>query len=146
MSVASFRKFAQDHNISINIVENSETTKTAEEAAKFHNVEVDQIVKSLLLKAGDIFLLYLTPGNTRLDIEAIKQELGFNTLRMANADEVKEITGYSIGGVPPFGHKNPIKTYIHSGFRENVPLFAAAGSHLATFETNLNQLNNLVFK
>jgi prolyl-tRNA editing enzyme YbaK/EbsC (Cys-tRNA(Pro) deacylase) len=90
--------------------------------------------------------MYLTPGDVRLDFDLIKKELNAQEVRMANAAEVKEVTGYSIGGVPPFGHTTGLETYIHPTFSNEYPLYAAAGSAFANFEISLEELQKLIFK
>jgi prolyl-tRNA editing enzyme YbaK/EbsC (Cys-tRNA(Pro) deacylase) len=144
MAVATFKAFIESKGIDIKILEASDTTKSAEEAAAVHGVPVGSIVKSLLLKVDDRFVMYLTPGDIRLDLDLVKKELNVSDVRMATALEVKDITGYSIGGVPPFGHKNKLETYIHPEFSDKYPLYAAAGSAYANFETNLSDLRQLI--
>ena len=144
MSVSLFKQFIRDNRLEVNLVKSSESTVTAEEAAKVHGVPISNIVKSLLVKAGDEFLIYLCPGDRKLDFEEISQRLGKKDVRMANADEVKNVTGYSIGGVPPFGHRKPLKTIIISGFDPNEPLWAAAGASNTNFQTTLPELKKIV--
>lgn len=140
MSVDTFKKYIEDKGIAINILNADGNTKSAQEAAQVHGVPVGSIVKSLLLKVDDRFVMYLTPGDIRLDLEDVKDQLSAASVRMANATEVKEVTGYSIGGVPPFGHKTKLETYIHSKFSGEYPLYAAAGSAYNNFETTLSEL------
>lgn len=139
MSVALFLEFIKKQNLNITPVKSKTATTTAKEAAKAHMVPVCNIIKSLLVKKEDEFILYLCPGDQRLNLNEIGGE-------MANADEVKEITGHSIGGVPPFGHKKSIKTIIVNGFDENMPLWAAAGAKDTNFQITLPKLNNIVNK
>jgi len=63
--------------------------------------------------------------------------------RMANASEVKEVTGHSIGGVPPFGHQQPLRTVIVDGFDPTTPLWAAAGAADTNFQTTLGDLQKI---
>ncbi|NMB70423.1 YbaK/EbsC family protein [candidate division WWE3 bacterium] len=146
MSVETFKKYILDKGIDIKIIEAPSTTKSAKEAAAVHGVPVGSIVKSLLVKVDDRFVIYLTPGDVRLDFDLIKKEFNASEVRMANADEVKKVTGYSIGGVPPFGHKTRIETHIHPAFSNDYPLYAAAGSALANFETTLEELQKMLVK
>lgn len=146
MSVETFKKYTSDRGIDIKIIEASSTTKSAQEAAEVHGVPAGSIVKSLLVKVDDRFVMYLTPGDVRLDFDLIKKELNAQEVRMANASEVKEVTGYSIGGVPPFGHTTRLETYIHPAFSNEYPLYAAAGSAFANFEISLEELQKLIFK
>lgn len=144
MAVDTFKKYLKENNIEVEVIETSEPTKTAVDAAKVHGVPVCNIVKSLLLKVDDNFKLFLVPGDRRLDIENLKTKFNTSNIRMANADEVKEITGYSIGGVPPFGHKNNLETYIEEGFDIDTNLVAAAGSGNSVFSCNFNAMLSYV--
>ena len=146
MAKDNFLKYCEENNIKIDLIEKEETSRTAEEAAKAHGVPVCNIVKSLVVKADEEFLVFLVPGDKRIDFDYIKNTYGFKKARMANADEVKEVTGYSIGGVPPFGHKNKLKIYIYDGFDKTQDLYAAAGAHNATFKITFDQLKSLVEK
>jgi len=144
MSAETFKSFIDGKGISLKILKADGTTKSAQEAAAVHGVPVGSIVKSLLLKVDDKFVMYLTPGDIRLDLDQIKKEMNANSIRMAKADEVKEVTGYSIGGVPPFGHKTKLETFIHPDFSDKYPLYAAAGSSFVNFETTLDDLRDLI--
>lgn len=155
MAVAQFQKYLDDKNVNdIHIVEVEESTHTAQQASDVHGVPVSNIVKSLLVRyTGDCainFALILVPGDKRLDLDAWKERLVAEDIRMANADEVKSVTGYSIGGVPPFGHvdKNGefihLDTYIADGFDGSSELAAAAGSYKAVFKVSLERLKELV--
>ncbi|WKZ31279.1 MAG: YbaK/EbsC family protein [Candidatus Dojkabacteria bacterium] len=145
MAVTTFKQYLEANDIDVEIIETSEDTHTAQQAADVHGVPVSNIVKSLLLCADEKqFYLVLTPGDVRLDIEKWKERLGATTLRMANADEVKQNTGYSIGGVPPFGHATQITTYIEEGFDPAIDLVAAAGSAKSVFKITLAKLNEVI--
>ena len=137
MSVALFLEFVKKHKLDIKPIKSNKPTTTAREAAEAHGVLVSNIVKSLLVKESDgIFVIYLCPGDRRLELK--------EGTRMANANEVKEATGHSIGGVPPFGHKKPLKTIIVDGFDSTTPLWAAAGAADTNFKTTLKELQKIV--
>lgn len=136
MAVSQFRKHIKENSFDITVLETTSPTHTAKEAADVHCVPVSNIVKSLLVKTIDGFELHLTPGDRRLELE--------KDTRMANADEVKQVTGYSIGGVPPFGHTSKIKTVIEEGFDGTIELVAAAGSANSVFKISLDELKRIV--
>lgn len=144
MSLELFEKFLKENGFSIKPVKSKESTSTAEEAARAHGVPVSNIVKSLLIKADGDFFMCLCPGDKKVNFENLKKKLNKTELRMANAREVKEITGHSIGGVPPFGHKTTLKTIILDGFDEKAPLWAAAGASDTNFESSLSQLKKVI--
>lgn len=145
MAVDRFKEFVETNNVQIEIIETAEGTHTAQQAADVHGVPVSNIVKSLLLSAddGSKFYLVLTPGDRRLDIDKWSEKFGADNLRMANAEEVKKVTGYSIGGVPPFGHAVTVDTYIEDGFDPEIELVAAAGSANSVFKISLAQLKQI---
>ena len=152
MPVELFEKFIRENNLDIKPIKSEQATTTAQQAAEAHNVPVSNIVKSLVVKADNEFLIILCPGNQKLDFQKLKTKLGVQEIRMANADEVKQVTGHSVGGVPPFGHKQPLKTIILKGFNPDEPLWAAAGKADTNFQTTLLKLksileeNNLLYK
>lgn len=145
MAVIFFKEKLRELLITdIEIIETQESTRTAQEAADTHNVPVSNIVKSLLVRIDNRFELHLVPGDKRLDIESIKRKNNTENVNMANADEVKMITGYSIGGVPPFAHKQRIETVIEDGFDKSISLVAAAGSSNSVFKISYERLEQLV--
>lgn len=144
MAVSQFKTFCEEHDIQVEILETSESTRTAAEAAAVHGVEVAAIVKSILTKAGDKFILFLVPGDKRLDFEKVKAQVGAD-VRLATPDEVKEQTGYSIGGVPPFAHTHKIEIRIEEGFPEGT-VIPAAGAHNACFKISLPELKTIIAK
>lgn len=144
MAVQTFKQYIDQKQIRIDILQSDESTHTALQASQVHKVPVSNIVKSLLVKVDDTFKMFLVPGDRKLDLEGIKHRFNSQSVRMANADEVKEITGYSIGGVPPFGHKNEIETYIEDGFDINNDVVAAAGSSTSVFRCSLDNLKRYV--
>ena len=135
MSLAFFKDYLRREKLEdlVEPFESGETAKTAEGAALSIGCEVSQIVKSLVVTADGRYYVFLVPGNERLNLGLLSSVLP-GEARMATADEVKSATGYSIGGVPPFGHKEKLKTYIIPGFSTDKPLYAAAGDNAQTFE------------
>ena len=88
------------------------------EAASSLNCEVGAIVKSLLFKAENTFILCLVAGDKKASLNKIKKSLNIKDVSMASADEVKDITGFTIGGVSPVGHLNKINIYIDNSLRK----------------------------
>lgn len=152
MALELFEKFLKENNLDIKPVKSEILTTTVQQAAEAHRVPVSNIVKSLVIKADEEFFIVLCPGDRKLDFEKLEVALGKKEIRMANAEETKQITGHSIGGVPPFGHARPLKTIILEGFNPDEPLWAAAGRSDTNFKTSLSELteilkhNNLLFK
>lgn len=144
MSVELFKKFLKENNLDIELMRTERPTLTAEQSAKVHGVPVCNIIKSLVVRADLDFFVCLCPGDKRLDLDNLRRKLGKKEARMATPDEVKEITGHSIGGVPPFGHKKPLETIIIDGFDCKQPLWAAAGASDVNFKTTLSQLKKII--
>ena len=142
MALADFQNFLIQNKLGsvVRPFESSELARTAAGAAEAIGCEVSQIVKSLLVKVGEDFFMFLVPGDKRLDLDFLSKYFQGEKVRMSNADEVKSITGYSIGGVPPFGHKQKLETYILSGFSEEKSVYAAAGDKSMTFEISYTDL------
>lgn len=144
MSDSLFKNFVEKEALDIELVKSEEETRTAEEAAEVHGVPVSNIVKSLVLEAGNEFVVVLCPGDKRINFKELKDKLNKKSVQMATPEQVKEITGHSIGGVPPFGHKTPLQTIIISGFDSSEPLWAAAGAADVNFQINLSELEEIV--
>ena len=127
-----------DENLSVVELENS--AKTALDAANSLNCEVGAIVKSLLIKIENDFLLCLVAGDKRCSLNKLKKISEKKNVRMASADEVKSQTGYTIGGVSPVGHINKIQIFIDNSLSRYKDIFAAAGHPNVIFKINYEKL------
>jgi prolyl-tRNA editing enzyme YbaK/EbsC (Cys-tRNA(Pro) deacylase) len=127
------------------VVELEASTRTAVEAAQAAGCEVGQIVKSLVFmlkpaQNGEAFpVLVLVSGPNRVHEKHFGQLLG-GTLTRADADYVREVSGFAIGGIPPVGHKSPIRTYIDEDLFQFSTIWAAAGTPNAIFQLTPAQL------
>ena len=135
----SLTKF--DSNLVVVELENS--ARTAKDAANSLNCEVGAIVKSLLLKIDNSFLLCLIAGDKRCSLNKIKKIKNSKNVRMASAEEVKEQTGYTIGGVSPVGHKNELEILIDNSLNRFKAIFAAAGHPNCIFKINYDDLKKM---
>jgi prolyl-tRNA editing enzyme YbaK/EbsC (Cys-tRNA(Pro) deacylase) len=110
------------------------STRTAQEAADAVGCTVGQIVKSLIVKgiASNRLYLVLTSGANRLCVTKVATLAG-EAIGMADAAAVREQTGFAIGGVPPLGHLQPMRTYIDATLLDYPAIWAAAGSPNALF-------------
>ena len=124
------------------IVLNS-SARTALEAASSLGCEVGAIVKSLLFKTNNKFTLCLVAGDKKASLNKIKKILDIKDVSMATAAEVKNITGFTIGGVSPIGHLNKIFVLIDNSLERFNSLFAAAGHPNCVFETNIIDLQKM---
>ena len=119
------------------------SARTANDAASSLGCEVGAIVKSLLFKTEDSFILCLIAGDKRASLKKIKKTLNIKDASMASADEVKNVTGYTIGGVSPVGHLNKIEIFIDNSLERFTYLFAAAGHPNCVFKTNFIDLQKI---
>ena len=117
------------------VIEHAESTRTAQEAADRAGCELGQIVKSLIFKGKDSGkpILVLTSGANRVDEKRIREYAG-EGIGKADADFVRTVTGFAIGGVPPLGHAQAIETYVDEDFLQYQTVWAAAGTPNAIFE------------
>ena len=116
------------------------TARTANDAANSLKCEVGAIVKSLLFRTEDSFLICLIAGDRRCSLNKLKKILGKKDVSMANAEEVKENTGFSIGGVAPVAHKKNLNIFIDKSLNRFPNIFAAAGHPNCVFKITYNQL------
>ena len=121
------------------------SARTAIEAASSLGCEVGAIVKSLLFKTENSFTLCLVAGDRKASIIKIKKTLNIKDVSMASADEVKDVTGFTIGGVSPVGHINKIDVFIDNSLKRFESLYAAAGHPNCVFKLdfiNLQKITN----
>tara|TARA_B100001093_G_C26483042_1_gene865690 strand:- start:18 stop:497 length:480 start_codon:yes stop_codon:yes gene_type:complete len=119
------------------------SARTAHEAASSLGCEVGAIVKSLLLRANNIYILCLVAGDKKASLNKIKKTLDIKDVSMAKAEDVKNITGYTIGGVSPIGHKNKIDIFIDNSLERFNCLYAAAGHPNCIFKINFKDLQKI---
>ena len=126
------------------VIEYSASTRTAQEAATAIGCEVAQIVKSLVFKTkhSNKAILVLASGPNRVDEKLITQQVG-EDISKADADFTREITGFAIGGIPPFGHKHTIETFIDQDLLKFKEVWAAAGTPNTVFSLDSSSLQNL---
>tara|TARA_B100000925_G_C21804609_1_gene386107 strand:+ start:20 stop:499 length:480 start_codon:yes stop_codon:yes gene_type:complete len=119
------------------------SARTALEAASSLGCEIGAIVKSLLFKTDNSFTLCLVAGDKKASLNKIKKALNFKDVSMASADDVKNITGYTIGGVSPIGHLNKVDIFIDNSLERFTSLFAAAGHPNCVFKINFTDLQKI---
>jgi len=119
------------------------SARTALEAASSLGCEIGAIIKSLLFKTGSNFTLCLVAGDKRASLNKIKKTLKIKDVSMASAEDVKNITGYTIGGVSPIGHLKKINILIDKSLNRFNALFAAAGHPNCVFEIDFNNLQKI---
>jgi Cys-tRNA(Pro) deacylase len=119
---------AQAQGLDIEVREFPEGTRTAKDAAAAIGVDVAQIVKSLAFQVDDRIVMALVSGPDRLDEAKLAAAVGGDRVGKADADAVRAATGYPIGGVPPFGHRSPLPTFVDHHLLDHDEVWAAAGT------------------
>ncbi len=141
--VKRVEKFLKNFDPKFDIILLDTSARTALEAASSLKCEVGAIVKSLLFKTENTFTLCLIAGDKKASLNKIKKTLNIKDASMASADEVKNITGFTIGGVSPVGHLNKIDVYIDNSLERFENLYAAAGHPNCVFKINFEDLQKI---
>ena len=141
--VKRVQKFLKDFDKNLDVILLDTSARTALEAASSLNCEVGAIVKSLLFKTEDTFTLCLVAGDKKASLNKIKKTLNIKDTLMASANEVKDITGFTIGGVAPIGHLNKVNIYIDKSLERFSVLYAAAGHPNCVFKIDYSNLQKM---
>ena len=142
-AVKRVQEFIKKFDSKLEILVLDTTARTAQDAANSLNCEVGAIVKSLLFKADGNFLICLIPGDRRCSLNKLKKFLGKKDVSMANAEEVKMNTGFSIGGVSPVAHIKKLNILIDKSLSRFKNIYGAAGHPNCVFKIQYNQLVNI---
>lgn len=138
---------AERKGVKLEVTYFEKSTHTAEDAARALGAEVGQIVKSLIFVSEDVDglqpCLVLASGANTVDLALLGAVLTEPRIRRATADEAHEITGFSIGGIPPFGHRQTIRTVMDPDLGRYETVWAAAGTANAVFPLAPNTLRVL---
>lgn len=121
------------------VLEFPTSTRTAKEAADTLGTTVAQIAKSLVFVAGEEPILIIASGKNRVSEKKLEDHLGVK-IKRADAERVREATGYVIGGVPPVGHVRPLRTFVDEDLMVYPEIYAAAGTPRAVFQLTPDDL------
>ena len=136
-------KSIREFNPNMRVIVLEQTARTAKDAATALGCKVGAIVKSLLFKGGEEFILCLVSGDKRCSLNKLKKILNQKDVSMANPEDVKKVTGYTIGGVSPTGHLIKTKIFIDENLKNFDSIFAAAGHPNAVFKIDFESLKSL---
>ena len=142
-SVQRVVKALNNFDASLKVEVLNSSARTAKDAAISLKCEVGAIVKSLLLRTENNFVLCLVSGDRRCSLNKVKKILNLKDVSMANAEQVKNQTGFSIGGVSPVAHLNPNKVIIDTSLSRYEHVYAAAGHPNTIFKISYKQLIKL---
>ena len=133
-------KALKEFDNSMNVIELNTSARTALDAANSLKCEVGAIVKSLLFRTNDTFLLCLVSGDKRCSLNKLKKITQIKDISMASPDDVKTQTGYTIGGVSPVGHLKKINIFVDLSLSRYENIYAAAGHPYTIFKITYKQL------
>ena len=136
-------KFLKDFDQSLEVIILENSARTAQDAATALECKVGAIVKSLLFKAENTFILCLVAGDKRCSLNKLKKIKDKKDISMASPEEVKTQTGYTIGGVSPVGHLEKIEIIIDNSLERFNELFAAAGHPNCVFKINFKDIKKI---
>tara|TARA_B100000927_G_C16137247_1_gene337786 strand:- start:24 stop:506 length:483 start_codon:yes stop_codon:yes gene_type:complete len=136
-------KALKDFDDKLYVLELKKTARTATDAAAALGCSVGAIVKSLVFKVEEDFILCLVSGDKRCSLNKLKKILDKKDVSMANPDDVKKITGYTIGGVSPVGHLSKLRIILDKNLKRFSKIYAAAGHPNAVFEIGFDNLIKL---
>ena len=142
-SVQRVVKALNNFDASLKVEVLNSSARTAKDAAISLKCEVGAIVKSLLLRTENNFVLCLVSGDKRCSLNKVKKILNLKDVSMADAEQVKNQTGFSIGGVSPVAHLNPNKVIIDTSLSRYEHVYAAAGHPNTIFKISYKQLIKL---
>ena len=138
--VKKVKEFIKKFDPKLEVLVLDTTARTAQDAANSLKCEVGAIVKSLLFKAENTFLICLIAGDKRCSLNKLKKTLQKKDVSMANADEVKKNTGFSIGGVAPVAQATSLDILIDNSLNRFPYIFAAAGHPNCVFKITYDDL------
>jgi len=136
-------KFLKDFDQSLKVIVLENSARTAQDAATALGCDAGAIVKSLLFKTDDSFILCLVAGDKRCSLNKLKKIKNKKDVSMASPEDVKTQTGYTIGGVSPIGHLNRVEIFIDKSLKRFNNLFAAAGHPNCIFEINFMNIQKI---
>ena len=139
-SVKRVNDFIKKFDSSLEIITLDKSARTAKDAATALNCAVGAIVKSLVLKADNGFLVCLVAGDKRCSLNKLKKSIGKKDVNMADAEQVKSQTGFSIGGVAPVAHLNKLEVLFDNSLGRFKDVFSAAGHPNCIFKIGYSQL------
>lgn len=137
VGIQRVRDAAERKGVVLDVTVFSQSTHTAEDAAAAVGAELGQIVKSLVFVApgedGPEPILCLVAGHNRVDLARLAAVTGERDVRRATAREAGELTGFTIGGIPPIGHIRPVRVIMDPDLGRFQTVWAAAGTPNAVF-------------
>ena len=142
MGVIAVRKFFEERELDFEIIEMEESTATVELAAQALGVEPALIAKTMAFRQKEQAVLVVTQGDARVDNRKYKEQFK-EKAKMLKSDEVLELTGHPVGGVCPFGLKEPLDIYLDISLKKFEYIYPAAGSKNSAVKITPKQLHDV---
>jgi prolyl-tRNA editing enzyme YbaK/EbsC (Cys-tRNA(Pro) deacylase) len=136
-------KYLEDKGIKARIVTLDESTRTSQLAADALGCTVAEIAKSIVFKVEEMAVVAVISGDKRVDLTKVSAHIGIKVTR-ADAETVKALTGYVIGGVPPFPHDPNVKVLLDRSLKRFEKVWAAAGTPNSVMNLTVEQLQIIV--
>ena len=135
--------YLEEKDIEARVVTLDESTRTSQLAADALGCTVAEIAKSIVFKAGNGAMVVIISGDRRVDAKKVSAYLGLK-VGNADADSVKTLTGYTIGGVPPFPHNSGVKVLLDRSLNRFERVWAAAGTPNSVMNLAVEQLRGII--
>ena len=142
-TVKRVEKSLKEFNQNLNVIILEDSARTAKDASISLKCDVGAIIKSLLFRTENSFILCLVAGDKRCSLNKLKKLTNRKDVSMASPEEVKTQTGYTIGGVSPIGHLNSIEILIDNSLERFNDLYAAAGHPNCVFKIDFKNLQKI---
>ena len=139
MSLETVKEYFPNFNMDHRIMVLDTSTATVDEAAKAHEVDPDQIGKTLSFKMDESALLVVVSGTSKIDNKKYKMHFS-QKAKMLNADEALEQTGHAVGGICPFGLKKPLDVYLDVSLKKHEEIIPAAGDLNSSIRLSIEEL------
>jgi len=129
LTSANLQQFLDQHQIEATILPMAEHTPTVPDAARALGVDTEQIIKSLVFLVNDEPLLVINNGTVKTDRRklATRLNVGKKKVKFASPEKALEITGYIVGSMPPFGHRQKLRTFVDPAITEFEVIFGGGG-------------------
>lgn len=143
-SAKKVQNYLTDHGFSCLVKELPDSTRTAAEAAQAIGCEIAQIAKSLIFidQTSGNPILIIASGINQVDTKKIEHKTGIRLIK-ADGKFVKERVGFAIGGIPPVGHNEKIRTFLDPDLMKYESIWAAAGTPFAVFQLRSNEIQKM---
>ncbi len=135
--------YLEEKGIKARVVTLDESTRTSQLAADALGCTVAEIAKSIAFKAGEQAVVVVISGDRRVDAKKVSAHLGVKVVN-ADAETVKELTGYPIGGVPPFPHTSNVNILLDRSLARFEKVWAAAGTPNSVMNLTVDQVKSIV--